>query len=241
MAKASKTEKAILELLSDLSERLQTFEESVSKNFKKTDQRLNSVYDRVMSDDTSGGASNGKKPKRAKKERSASEPRKPPTAYILWKNEQQPKLKEKYEDVEDKEERNQKISEALSEGWKDEKIKAKYNKKYQKLKEEHVKSLAAYKAKKAGEASETGDSDGDNEEEEEVVVPPKKEKKTPAKASTSKKEKKKAAPPPEDSDDSDSSDSSDAEVVKKLRGKGKTAAPNDKELEDLLNDSDDED
>ncbi len=245
-SKGTKTEKAILALLTDLGERLQTFEEQVNKSFKKTDERLNSVYDKVMSGGD-GDTSTGKKPKRAKKERSASEPRKPPTAYIIWKNEYYPKVVSQFEDVEDKDERKQKIADALTEGWKDEKTKEKYNKKYEKLKATHVKALADYKAKKAGGSDEDGgndsDGDGDDESEEQETKPKKKPvaKATTSKAKTPAKKGKKAAPPPEDTEeDDDDSDSSDDEVVKKLRGKGKASAPNDKELEDLLNDSDEE-
>lgn len=213
--------KLILSGLNDINERLQTLTELVEKGFKLQSEQLKPIYEKVIVSDHKGESSTTKK--HTKRERSPNEPRKPPSAYLLFSNGERPKFQEKYEGITDKGERKKKIDESLKKLWDNEKIKNKYTKKYEEMKEEHEKKMAAYKAKKANETGEDSE-----------------EPKTPKKTKGSKKK----APVVEDSDDDNAgqSGSSDEEVTTKLRGKttGKKTTPSTKELDDLLKESDTE-
>lgn len=250
MSKKGDQTKAILSGLSDVLERLQTLEEGVEKRFKKQEERIGAIYDKVITNSNDTETSTTTKKTRKKKDRDPNEPKKPPSAYIIWQNEYRPKLVKKYEKVDDADEKKEKIAADLKEAWADEDTKAKYTKIYEKKKAEHVKALAAYRASKAANSDDGGEDDGD-ETEEEVVAPVKKtkankKKSSPPKAESSKrtttKKKKAAVVEPSDEDDDEDGSSSEDEVVQKLRGRGgkkpASSAPTDKELSDLLNDSD---
>jgi len=199
--KSGDTTNQVLSALNDLRGHVETLTETVNGQGKKWNKGLTAIVDRLdklTTGDQTGGTT---KKMTKKKEVDPDKPKAPLTARLRFGNDYRSEMKEKFKDIEDNKERQEKIREALSKKWDtDKKIKDKYTKEQEKLTKDYQEKMKKYRESKKNEVERSETEKEEESEEEEKPTKTITKKATPEKAG-----KRKKSPPKTENifDDSD--------------------------------------
>lgn len=142
-----------VEALSDLRSDMGALTETVNGQGKQWSKGLNTIVDRlnkITTGEQTGGT--GKAVPKKKKETDPNKPKHPLTVSLKFRNDHLHLTKGKFDDIDDKEKKKEKIKDFLDKLWnKDKKVQEKYNREHEEALKKYQKEMKEYLAKKEKE------------------------------------------------------------------------------------------